>query len=178
MEIREEAKMDTERTTDNEAGIKSKMDVRDTATRDAAHTARGRPFKRGTSGNPNGRPKGHRNRVTMAMEELLLDGEAEGLTPKVIERALEGDMVAMRLCLERVLPPRRDRPVAFELPKIESANDVPVAARAILSACAAGALSPGEAAEIIGLLSTYARMFEDTEIEARMAALEKRMASP
>jgi hypothetical protein len=97
----------------------------------------------------------------------------------VIEQGLAGDMVAMRICIDRLLPPRRDRPVVFELPKIESANDVPVAAAAILAACAAGSLSPGEAAEIFGLLSTYARTLEDTEIEARMAALEKeRMPSP
>ena len=141
------------------------------------HKGRGRPFKRGTSGNPNGRPKGHRNKATLAMEELL-DGDAPALTRKVIERALEGDMVAMRLCLDRVLPPRRDRPVAFALPKIESVKDVPAAAAAILGACAAGALSPGEADEIMNLLSTYGRTLADTEIEARLAALEKERPSP
>jgi hypothetical protein len=142
-----------------------------------APMARGRPFEPGRSGNPSGRPKGHRNKATMAMEELL-DGEAEGLTRKVIERALEGDMVAMRLCLDRVLPPRRDRPVAFALPKIESAKDVPAATAAILEACADGMLSPGEASEIMNLVSTYARTLEDTEIETRIAALEKGMPSP
>ena len=110
--------------------------------------SRGRPFERGTSGNPSGRPKGHRNKATLAMEELL-DGDAPALTRKVIERALEGDMVAMRLCLERVLPPRRDRPVAFALPKVELVKDVPAAAAAIPEACADGMLSPGEAAEIM-----------------------------
>jgi hypothetical protein len=167
---KEEAKLDIK--MDTEANV---PETPPPPAQNGGRTARGRPFEPGGSGNPSGRPKGRRNKATMAMEELL-DGEAEGLTRKVIERALEGDMVGMRLCLERVLPPRRDRPVMFELPKIESANDVPVATTAILSACAAGALSPGEAAEIIGLLSTCARMFEDTEIEARFAALEKRMA--
>ena len=161
------------------------MDTEMTATEtppppveNGAPTARGRPFEPGTSGNPSGRPKGHRNKATMAMEQLL-EGEAEGLARKVIEQGLAGDMVAMRICLDRLLPPRRDRPVAFALPKIESANDVPVAAAAILAACAAGSLSPGEAAGIMGLLSTYARTLADTEIEARLAALEKeRMPSP
>jgi Family of unknown function (DUF5681) len=142
-----------------------------------APTARGRPFEPGKSGNPNGRPKGHRNKATMAMEELL-EGEAEGLARKVIEQGLAGDMVAMRICIDRLLPPRRDRPVAFALPKIESAKDVPAAAAAILEACADGMLSPGEAAGIMNLLSTYARTLADTEIEARLAALEKGMASP
>jgi Family of unknown function (DUF5681) len=78
-------------------------------TDNTAAKPRGRPFEPGTSGNPAGRPRGSRNKTTMAAEALL-DGEAEGITRKAIEKALEGDMGALRLCLERVLPPRRDRP--------------------------------------------------------------------
>src|SRR5207248_1837063 len=73
---------------------------------------RGRPFRRGESGNSAGRPVGARHKATVAAETLL-DGEAEGLTRKVLEMALAGDNVAMRLCLERILPPRRERPVRF-----------------------------------------------------------------
>lgn len=146
-----------------------------------AHKARGRPFERGRSGNPSGRPKGHRNKATMAMEELL-DGEAEALTRKLVEKALEGDIAALRLCLDRLLPPRRDRPVVFELPKIECAKDALAASSSILAASAAGKLSPSEAAELMGLVATHARMFEVTETEAGLAALEeeleKRMPSP
>jgi hypothetical protein len=164
-----------------EARMDTEMNAPETPpppAQNGVHKARGRPFERGRSGNPSGRPRGHRNKTTMAAEQLL-DGEAEMLTRKVIERASEGDMVAMRLCLDRVLPPRRDRPVAFALPKIESVKDVPAAAAAILEACADGTLSPGQAAEIMNLLSTYGRTLADTEIEARIAALEKeRMPSP
>lgn len=62
---------------------------------------RGRPFEQGKSGNPNGRPKGSRNKTTMAMLELL-DEEAEAITRRVIERAKKGDMLAIKLVLERV----------------------------------------------------------------------------
>jgi hypothetical protein len=41
----------------------------------------GVPFKPGHSGNPNGRPKGVRNKTTLAVEALL-DGEAEAITRK------------------------------------------------------------------------------------------------
>ena len=58
-------------------------------------------FQPGQSGNPAGKPKGARNKTTLAVEALL-DGEAEALTRKAIERALEGDSVALRLCLERI----------------------------------------------------------------------------
>ena len=79
----------------------------------------GRPFAPGTSGNPRGRPSGSRHKTTLAMEELL-DGEAEKLTRKAIDLALAGDMVALRLCLDRTIPPRRDRPVLFALPAVET----------------------------------------------------------
>jgi len=133
---------------------------------------RGRPFKSGKSGNPLGRPKGSRNKTTMAVEALL-EGDAEGIARKAVEKALEGDMAALRLCLERLLPPRRDRPVTFELPKIENVNDLVIASSAILKACAAGTLSPGEALEVMGLVSSHVRVLEMTDIEARLTALEK-----
>jgi hypothetical protein len=69
-------------------------------------------FHTGQSGNPNGRPKGARNKATLAAEALL-DGEAEAITRKAIEL----DITAIRLCLERIIPARRDRVAAFTLPK-------------------------------------------------------------
>ena len=61
-------------------------------------------FKSGQSGNPSGRPKGALNKATLATQALL-DGEAEALTRKVVELAKEGNLAALRLCLERLLPP-------------------------------------------------------------------------
>ena len=109
--------------------------------------------------------------------EALLDGEAEAILRKLIEKALEGDTTALRLCLERILPPRRDRPVAFDLPKIETAADALKASASVLASCAAGGLSPGEAAEIMALLSIHVRTIETAELEARMTALEKEFKS-
>jgi hypothetical protein len=105
--------------------------------------------------------------------EALLDGEAKAIARKAVEKALEGDLAALRLCLERVLPPRRDRPVVFELPKIEGVSDVLNASSAVLTACAAGTLSPGEAVEVMGLISSHVRVLDMTEIEARLTAMEK-----
>src|SRR5215470_15837058 len=98
--------------------------------------ARGRPFEPGQSGNPSGRPKGSRNKATIAVEALL-ENEAEALTRKVIELALGGNLAALRLCFERLLPPQRDRHVSFDLPKIESAADSVAASGAVLQSCAA-----------------------------------------
>jgi hypothetical protein len=168
--------MEIDRATPD-AGMEAKMEVGDTPAQDAARKARGRPFERGKSGNPRGRPKGHRNKATMAIEELL-DGEAERLTRKLLDKALGGDMAALRLCLDRLLPPRRERAITFELPKMESSKDAQAASSAILAACAAGDLSPGEAAAFMDLVSTYIRTFEATELEARLITLENQRMPP
>jgi hypothetical protein len=139
----------------------------------SAQKQRGRPFEPGQSGNPNGRPKGARNRVTRAVEALI-DGQGEALGAKAVEKALQGDSTMLRALLSTLVPPRRERTVEFELPKIESAADARKASSAVLTACAAGELSPHEASEIMGLISTHVRAIEVAELEARVAAPEKK----
>ena len=81
---------------------------------------RGR-FARGRSGNPAGRPRGCRDHVNRAAR-LLLAGEGEALTRKAVELALAGDPTALRLCLERIVGPYRERVVEFTTPPIEGAR--------------------------------------------------------
>ncbi|MCX7298972.1 MAG: hypothetical protein NTX73_01055 [Rhodobacterales bacterium] len=121
-------------------------------------------------GNP-GKPKGSRHRATQAILEML-DGEAEAIGRKAVEMALAGDGAALRLCLERIAPPRRDAPVTFTLPPMQSARDAAGAAAAVLGAVANGDLTPTEGAHIMALVEAYRRTLETTELEARVAALE------
>jgi uncharacterized protein DUF5681 len=116
--------------------------------------ARGRPFEKGRSGNPAGRRIGSLNKATSAAAALL-EGESEALTRKAVELALAGDPTAMRLCLERILAPCRERTVEFELPPIESAADIVTAMKAVTSALAGGAITPGEAATIAAVVDTF-----------------------
>ena len=138
-----------------------------------AQKPRGRPFEPGQSGNPNGRPKGARNQVTRAVEALI-DGQGEALAAKAVEKALQGDSPMLRALLSTLVPPRRERTVEFELPKIESAADAVKAASAVIAACAAGELSPHQASQIMGLISTHVGAIEVAEREARGAAPEKK----
>ena len=108
---------------------------------------RGQPFEKGPSGNPAGRRRGSRNRATLAAA-VLIEGESEALTRKAVELALDGDPVALRLCIERILPVCRERAVRLALPPIEGAGDVSAAANAVTSALARDALTPGEAERI------------------------------
>ena len=107
-----------------------------------ARKQRGRPIKKGRSGKPAGRSQGSRNKATLAVEALL-DGEVEGLTRKVIDLALDGDTTALRLCLDRLCPPRKDRLVSFKLPPMKAPADAVAAMSALLAAVAKGKVTPG-----------------------------------
>lgn len=121
-------------------------------------------------GNP-GKPLGARHKATRAALALL-DGEAEALTRQAVTMALAGDATALRLCLERIAPPRKDAPVTFALPPMKSAADAAHAAGAVLDAAAGGELTPSEAAQIMALVETFRRTLETSDIEARVVALE------
>lgn len=141
------------------------------AAENTAPKQRGIPFKPGQSGNPAGKPKGARHKVTLAIEALL-EGEAEKLTQKAISLAMAGDITALRLCMDRLAPVRRDRPVTFDLPKVETTDDLPKATKAIMEAVAAGDLTPSEAAELGKLVDAHAKAIEVTDLHRRLAALE------
>ena len=122
-------------------------------------TPRGRPFEKGKSGNAAGRPLGARNRTTLAAEALL-DGEAEALTRKAVELALGGDMNALRLCLDRILPPRREQPVEFDLKELTSLHEAKSVIADIIAAVAGGNITLSQAAELAKLVDMYIRACE------------------
>ncbi len=138
--------------------------------------ARGRPFKKGKSGNPDGRPAGARNHKTLAAA-ILLEGESEALTRKAVELALAGDPTAMRLCVERVLPSCRERAVKFALPPIESAADIAPAMKAVTAALADGVITPGEGEAIARIVDTFVRAIETSDFERRLKAIEDKHAA-
>ena len=129
-------------------------------------------FQKGKSGNPDGRPPGARHKTTVAME-FLLDGEAEAIMRTAIDKAKEGDTTALRLCLERVVPVRRDRCLRFALPAIATAADAAQAAAALVTAVANGELTPAEAGELGKLIDNFVRALEAGEFEARLRRLEE-----
>ena len=126
-------------------------------------------------GNP-GRPAGARHKYVLAIQGLL-EGEAEALGRKAVELALAGDTSALRLCLERIGPARKDIPVQFDMPTITSASEAADAAQAVLLAVSEGALTPIEATAVMGLVEQYRRTLELSEFEGRIVALERATAT-
>ena len=133
----------------------------------------GRPFPKGQSGNPAGRPPGARNHATLAAE-VLLEGEAEALTRRAIECALEGDVTALRLCLERVVPRRKSRALAFELPPLDRVENLSGAIGSVLQEVAHGRLLLDEGAALVGMMESQRKAMETIDLESRLRALESR----
>ena len=128
-------------------------------------------FGKGKSGNPAGRPAGRRNNATL-ISEALFDAEAATLTRRAIDLALDGNATALRLCLQRLLAPRRERPVGFALPPIENAGDIVTAMAAVTAAVADGTLSPSDAYALSQTVDTFLRAIDARDVERRLQRLE------
>jgi hypothetical protein len=128
-------------------------------------------FQKGESGNPAGRPRGSRNRATLLMESLLAD-DAEAIGRKAIEMAKQGDMAAIRLCMDRLSPARKGEPVAFELPPLDKPADSVAAAATIVAAVAAGELTPSEGADLAKVIDIYVRAIETKAFDERLTKIE------
>jgi hypothetical protein len=120
-----------------------------------------------------GRPQGSRNKATIALQALL-DSEGEQVTRKAIELALAGDSTALRLVVERLIPPTKERPLNLTLPKVTTAADTVAAIGAVLEAVARGELAPGEGQQLAALIDSARRNIETAELEQRIRNLEQK----
>ena len=124
-------------------------------------------FQKGQSGNPAGRPAGSRNSATLACEALL-EGQAEALTQKAVDMALAGDTVALKICLDRIYPPRKDRPAPFTLPPITSPRQAGEIMASVAQAVAAGQITPSEAAEFAKVIDAYVKAHHVAQLDDRL----------
>jgi hypothetical protein len=129
-------------------------------------------FKKGVSGNPRGRPAGSRNAATLACEALL-EGQAEALTQKAVDMALAGDPVALRICLERICPVRKDRAVRFPLPPIGTPRDAADLMAAVIAAVGAGRVTPSEGAEVSKMMDAFVKAYQSAELVDRTVPINQ-----
>ena len=108
----------------------------------------------------------------------MLEGEAEALTRKAVELALAGDVTAFRLCLKRVVPPRKDRAIALDLPAVVRADDAVQAIGAVLTAVAEGRITPSEAVALAGLIEAQRRAFGSEVAQPATPQLNISFVSP
>jgi hypothetical protein len=130
-------------------------------------------FEKGKSGNPDGRPPGSRNKSTLAALALIED-EGEQLTRKAVELALNGDIQALKLCMDRLTPPVKERPLeGFILPTITDQRSVLTALEKIATRLSEGELLPSESTALCRVLEQYRKHYETTELTERLEALER-----
>jgi hypothetical protein len=139
----------------------------DPEPRKNAPKTRGRPF---APGNP-GRPKGARHKATVLTEQLL-STDIEDVVTAVVNAAKAGDMTAARIILDRLSPPRKGRPVRFEIPPVMNLAGLSAAFAKLVEAVATGHVTPEEAASVASLLEAQRKAIELNEINNRLAALE------
>ena len=132
-------------------------------------------FQTGESGNPAGRPRGARNRRSLAAESMF-DRDGPEIIRQLIDLAKDGDIAAIRLCVERICPRPRDRPVSFELPQVSTAADAIAATGVIMEAIGDGDLSPHEAAELTKVVTGLSHAIVTAELEQRLRGVEERLA--
>jgi hypothetical protein len=130
-------------------------------------------FKKGESGNPVGKPKGTLHKATRAALELL-GGDLEAITQECIKQAKEGNLMAVKLVLDKLIPSAKELPLSLSLPKVEGAADLPGALSAVMAAVAQGDITPGEGQALTTMLEAYRKGLEFADIEARLRTLEEK----
>jgi len=103
----------------------------------------------------------------------ILDDEVTALSRKAVELALAGDLQALKLCLDRLPPPRRERSVRLELPHISNAASAAEVAATLLAATSRGELTPGEANSMLQVVEGYCRTIVASDFELRLSTLEE-----
>ena len=91
---------------------------------------------------------------------------------KCIDLAKAGDTTALRLCMERIAPVRKGRPVSVNLPPISTAGDVLGAIGATIEAMSQRDITPDEASVIAGVLEVKRKAIETVDLKARLSAVE------
>ena len=132
-------------------------------------------FTRGTSGNPRGRPRGSTNKI-QSLSQQLIDDHAPEIIAKALELALEHDDIrALKFLLERLVPPKRSRPITLELPKTRTAQEILAAFDTVEMSLQHGEISAEELRMVTNLLEIKRRVIEEVDLADRVATLEARL---
>lgn len=128
-------------------------------------------FKKGQSGNPNGRPRGAVGQRTKLLKEL--EGDLPALVAALKTNALAGDTQALKLLLDRLLPVKKAAHELVELPQLVDAETLTDKAGAVLDAVAMGEVAPDIGAQLVQAVGVLSRVAEVQDLEKRLEALER-----
>lgn len=129
-------------------------------------------FQKGQSGNPRGKARGTKNRATLAAE-CLLQGDLDNICRRLVEEALTGNVQAIKLVLDRVLPPKKDRVIDVQLPKLRTTDDAVNAISIIIDSVGSGEITPSEGEAMSRVVDVFIKTLQEHEIEKRVSMLEQ-----
>ncbi len=127
-------------------------------------------WKKGQSGNPKGRPAGSPDWRNALRDHFR--PKSEELIKKAIELALDGDSVALRMCLERLVPPVKISDIPTAHPLVQQAKTAKEKAEAVVNGMASGDISATQGSSLLQAIISQMRITELTELEERIVALE------
>ena len=130
-------------------------------------------FRKGQSGNPAGRRRGVRNKVSRKVIERISE-RGDELLDVILSKALEGDLTAAKLCLERLCPAQKELPLpAIKLPEIAGPEDLPKATEALMRAAASGSMTPSALAAMTGVVKAHVDAVQTADLAERIRRLEE-----
>ncbi len=106
-----------------------------------------------------------------------LESQAEALVGKVVQLAIEGDPACLRICLERLVPVKKDAPIRIDVPEVAVVADIPKLLAAITAELRKGGITPSQTLALIDLAEVFRKTLEVVELESRMSALEQKSKS-
>ncbi|GGA69114.1 hypothetical protein GCM10011521_04160 [Arenimonas soli] len=132
----------------------------------------GGKFVPGKSGNPAGRPKGSRNRLSVLRDSLVTATEAREVVAKLVESAKAGDTQAASILMDRLWPKLKSQAPALAVPLPD--GDLADQAETVVREMAAGMIPVADAGQMLAALASVARIKETVDFEKRLDALERR----
>jgi len=148
--------------------------TKNSAAKTVKKTTKANRWQPGQSGNPAGRPSGSRNKASIAVENIFLD-EQEALTRRCIQLAMKGNMQALKLCIERICPVRRDVPINVELPRVQSVEDAVKLTTSLIDKVTSGELTPSQGELLSRMIEKHVRVLQLNDLEVRLQLLEERI---
>jgi hypothetical protein len=115
---------------------------------------------------------------TAAIRSAITGDDLVAVLHKLRDQALEGDVAAARVLLDRIAgTPRTEREPAIDidLPEIRSAADIVAAFGAVHQALAAQRINVAEARALVGLLDSQGVAFERNDLELMIRDLKKQV---